>query len=208
MSDLDPAVLRELLDEALVMLWTSGPDGRGTWVNRRWEEFTGAGYGDVTWADCVEPQDLARLRPRFQDALLAQRGYNMEYRMRRHDGVYRWVLATATPRFAEDGTFLGYLGSSVDITDRRESERQLREGSLAMRTLYEVIAQVDRPFGEQIEALTGAYRVFVAQNAAEALGPLDAASIDGAAQAAATALRDHLLQEARPQAPPPNRFSQ
>ncbi|MBT4153591.1 MAG: hypothetical protein HOE53_02985 [Candidatus Magasanikbacteria bacterium] len=62
--------------------------------------------------------------------------------------------------------------------------------------------------GEQIEALTGAYRVFVAQNAAEALGPLDAASIDGAAQAAATALRDHLLQEARPQAPPPNRFSQ
>jgi PAS domain S-box-containing protein len=153
MSDLDPAVLRELLDEALVMLWTSGPDGRGTWVNRRWEEFTGAGYGDVTWADCVEPQDLARLRPRFQDALLAQRGYNMEYRMRRHDGVYRWVLATATPRFAEDGTFLGYLGSSVDITDRRESERQLREGSLAMRTLYEVIAQVDRPFGEQIEAL-------------------------------------------------------
>ena len=153
MNDLDPDVLRELLDEAPVMLWTSGPDGRGTWVNRRWEEFTGADYGDITWADCVEPQDLARLRPRFEEALLAQRGYSMEYRMRRHDGVYRWVLASATPRFGDDGAFLGYLGSSVDITDRRESERQLREGSLAMRTLYEVIAQVDRPFGEQIEAL-------------------------------------------------------
>ena len=149
----DPALLRDLLDTAPVMLWTSGPDGRGTWVNRRWEEFTGSRYGEMTWADCLEPSDLARLRPVFEDALKVQRGYRMEYRMRRHDGVYRWVMATATPRFGEDGEFLGYLGSSVDITDRREGERQLREGSLAIRTLYEVIAQVDRPFDEQIEAL-------------------------------------------------------
>ncbi len=150
---LDFDLQRALLDEAPVMLWTSGPDGRGNWVNRRWEEFTGYTWEEGGWAGTVEPGDLARLLPRFEEALLERRGYQMEYRMRRHDGVYRWVLATATPRFGDGGEFLGYLGSSVDITDRRESERRLREGSLALRTLYEVIAQVDRPFDEQIQAL-------------------------------------------------------
>ena len=150
---LDGELQRALLDEAPVMLWTSGPDGRGDWVNRRWVEFTGFAWRDGGWEAAVEPGDLARLLPRFDAALRGRRGYQMEYRMRRHDGVYRWVLATASPRFGSNGDFLGYLGSSVDITDRKEGERRLKEGSLALRTLYEVIAQVDRPFDEQIQAL-------------------------------------------------------
>jgi PAS domain S-box-containing protein len=124
---------RMLADAAPIFIWMAGPDKRCTFVNRRWLEFRGrtfdeeAGWG---WSEGIHADDAARARRTFDDAFDARQSFRMEYRLLRHDGAYRWLLDYGVPINDEDGTFVGFLGSCVDITPRRLAEQQ-REDLLA-----------------------------------------------------------------------------
>lgn len=124
------ARFRNLADNAPVMVWVTDADAACTYLNRNWYEFTGQteetalGFG---WLDATHPEDRAEAERTFLDANARREPFRLEYRIRRHDGAWRWAIDAAAPRFGPDRTFLGYVGSVIDITDRREAEVALAE---------------------------------------------------------------------------------
>src|SRR5437763_7191246 len=120
---------RTVANAAPVMIWMSGTDKACTFFNKGWLDFTGRkleqelGNG---WADGVHREDFDRWRDIYGNSFDARQPFTMEYRLRRNDGEYRWVLDSGTPRFAPNGTFLGYIGSCIDITERKRGEEKLR----------------------------------------------------------------------------------
>jgi PAS domain S-box-containing protein len=123
------ARFRTLADTAPVLIWMSGTDGLGNFFNRAWLEFTGrtmeqeAGNG---WTSGIHPDDHQRCLNVYLSNFQARRPFVMEYRLRRADGEYRWVLDNGVPRFDPQGGFTGFIGSCIDITERRENEEGLR----------------------------------------------------------------------------------
>ncbi|SOE01674.1 PAS domain S-box protein [Caenispirillum bisanense] len=118
---------RRLADTAPVMIWVTDDSGWCTYLNRRWYEFTGQTIEDgegFGWLDATHPADHEAAEVAFRDALAAHEGLRLEYRLRRADGTYRWVIDAAVPRFGADGSFLGHIGSVFDIDDRREAEER------------------------------------------------------------------------------------
>ena len=121
---------RLMADSAPVLLWVSDHDGRLVWFNQAWLDFTGrdpATEKGCGWVEGVHPDDLARVRACDAAAAGSRERFQVEFRLRRFDGVYRWVLETAAPRFGPDGSFAGYVGSCVDITDRKAAEQERAE---------------------------------------------------------------------------------
>jgi PAS domain S-box-containing protein len=120
---------RTMADNAPVMVWVTGPDGACTYLSKRWGEFTGQtadeglGFG---WLDCVHPDDRERAREAFLAASVRHEPFRLDYRVRRHDGEWRWAIDAAAPWFAPDGAFLGFIGSVIDITDRKRDEERLK----------------------------------------------------------------------------------
>jgi len=109
-----------MADTAPVMIWVAGPDKLCTFFNRGWLEFTGRTLDQEMgngWAESVHPEDLDRSLDIYSSSFDAHRAFKMEYRLRRADGEYRWVLDNGVPRFDSSGGLLGYIGSGVDITD-------------------------------------------------------------------------------------------
>jgi PAS domain S-box-containing protein len=121
------ARFRTLADSAPMMVWSSGTDRRCEFVNERWTGFTGLGIGHLPvdgWEPLVHPEDRDALVALYAAAFEAHQPFEMDHRFRRRDGEYRWVSTHGVPRFDADGTFLGVIGTSVDITDRRRAEEQ------------------------------------------------------------------------------------
>ena len=122
-------VSRGILDHAPAMIWVTAPDGRCTYLNPAWYRFTGQrapealGYG---WLEATHPDDRAEAERIFLDANTVRAPFQLEYRLRDASGAYRWVIDAGDPRFGEDGAFLGYVGSVVDIHDRHETEHRFR----------------------------------------------------------------------------------
>jgi PAS domain S-box-containing protein len=121
------ARFRTVANAAPVMIWMSGPDKLCTFFNKGWLDFTGRtleqelGNG---WAEGVHREDLDRCLDVYQNSFKARESFTMEYRLRRSDGEYRWVLDSGTPRFASDGAFIGYIGSCIDLTERKTAEEE------------------------------------------------------------------------------------
>jgi PAS domain S-box-containing protein len=119
---------RRMANTAPVLLWTCGTDKLCDYVNQSWLDFTGrpleAELG-TGWADCVHPEDLERCYKLFTESFDARQSFRMEYRLRRHDAEYRWVLDAGTPRFTENGEFEGYIGSAIDITELKLAEKAI-----------------------------------------------------------------------------------
>jgi PAS domain S-box-containing protein len=132
------AVLREtreseerfslVADTAPVLIWMSGTDKLRNYFNKPWLDFTGRSV-DVEfgngWLDGLHPEDLRRCTDTYLQAFDHQKEFRAEYRLRRHDGEYRWVLDIGVPRFDQDRSFVGYVGIGVDITDHRRAEEAL-----------------------------------------------------------------------------------
>ncbi len=122
------ARFRTLADTAPVLIWVSGPDKACTYVNKPWLAFTGRtpeqelGFG---WAEGVHPEDHGRCLKIYAEAFEARRPFSLEYRLRRADGDYRWVLGNGVPLVTPGGEFRGYIGSAVDITERKQAEEGL-----------------------------------------------------------------------------------
>ncbi len=120
---------RIMADTAPVMIWMSEPDTQCSFFNQPWLNFTGRTWEQEKgngWAEGVYPDDFDRCLETYLSAFAARRPFQMEYRLRRFDGVYRWILDTGVPRWSADGVFAGYIGSCIDITGRKEAEERLQ----------------------------------------------------------------------------------
>jgi PAS domain S-box-containing protein len=116
---------RLVANTAPVMIWMSGPDKGCTYCNQTWLDFTGRSMDQALghgWIESTHPQDRKRCMDMYVQAFDRGEEFTMEYRVRRHDGQYRWVLDSGRPRFSEDGSFAGYIGSCVDVTERKLAE--------------------------------------------------------------------------------------
>jgi PAS domain S-box-containing protein len=119
---------RNMADTAPVLIWVSGPDKLCTFFNKPWLDFTGRSMEQELgegWAAGVHPDDLDRCYHTYSSSFDARRRFEMEYRLRRADGEYRWVLDTGVPRFEPGGMFAGYIGSCIDITDFKLNQEQM-----------------------------------------------------------------------------------
>jgi PAS domain S-box-containing protein len=124
------ARFRAMADTAPVMIWMSGTDRLCTFFNKGWLDFTGRSLEQELgngWAESVHREDVDRCIGIYINSFDTRRSFTMEYRLRRRDGEYRWVLDSGAPRFASDGTFLGYIGSCIDITEHKRAEVEARK---------------------------------------------------------------------------------
>ncbi len=127
---------RTLADSAPVMVWTCGADRLVEWVNRPWLAYTGRTLAQERgqgWFDGVHDEDLERVTGIFDTAFDARMPFTMDYRLRRHDGSYRFISNHGVPRYAPDGSFLGYVGSCFDVHERKDLEERLAERTRALR---------------------------------------------------------------------------
>jgi PAS domain S-box-containing protein len=127
---------RTVADVAPVMIWMSGTDKEGVFFNKGWLEFTGRTVDQELgegWLKGIHAEDLANCLDVCGTAFGKREPFTVEFRLRRKDGEYRWLLDTGTPRFDADGLFLGYIGSCIDIGERKQSEldHQLQSMELA-----------------------------------------------------------------------------
>jgi PAS domain S-box-containing protein len=137
MSRDNDGLFRAVADKLPLLVWVSGSDKRWTYFNQAWLDFTGrpleSEIGD-SWADEVHPADLQHCLDRYARAFAHREPFIMEYRLRRHDGEYRWVFDKAAPLFEPDGSFAGYVGACVDVTEfrRDEAERNVANDRLRL----------------------------------------------------------------------------
>lgn len=140
---------RELADNAPVLIWRSGLTPACDWFNAVWLEFRGRtmeeeiGYGYV---DGVHPDDVPQGLETYVTAFEARQPFTQEFRMKRHDGVYRWFLDNGRPFYRADGSFAGYFGSCIDITEQKEAIAQkdlmLRELQHRVRNNMQLVSSL------------------------------------------------------------------
>jgi PAS domain S-box-containing protein len=139
------ALFRTMADTAPVLIWMSGTDTLCTFFNKPWLEFTGRtleqeqGNG---WTEGVHPDDIQRCLDTYLSAFYAHRDFHMEYRLRRADGEYRWIVDAGVPRFKQSNDFAGYVGSCFDLTERKRAEEALRESENKFSTAFQATPSV------------------------------------------------------------------
>jgi PAS domain S-box-containing protein len=169
------ARFRTMADTAPVMIWIADTNKNATYFNQQWLEFTGRpleqeiGSG---WTSGIHPLDLDGSMKLFDAAFDSREPFRMEYRLRRADGTYRWVIDSGTPRLSPTGEFLGYIGSSVDITDRKESEAALVFAHEALENAYAEVNHLKTQLEEENIYLQE--EIKLQQNFGEIIGSSDA----------------------------------
>jgi PAS domain S-box-containing protein len=119
------AWFEQLANAVPTIVWVTEPDGRCTFLSRRWYEFTGQTQEqalDSGWLGAVHPEDRPTAQARFRVALERREAFELDYRLRRADGGWRWCIDMGVPRIGEDGAFLGHVGNVIDITERKLAE--------------------------------------------------------------------------------------
>jgi diguanylate cyclase (GGDEF)-like protein/PAS domain S-box-containing protein len=121
-----------VLEEFPTLIWRSGLDGRFDYFNKTWLAFTGRSLqqelGD-NWMSGIHSSEAQKFNRVYQSSFRARKAFEIEFRLRRYDGVYRWVINTGRPFFDLEGKFAGYIGSCLDITEQKEVEEKLRDMS-------------------------------------------------------------------------------
>ena len=121
---------RQMANNAPVMIWLSGLDKKRNFVNKTWLEFTGqherSAHGEK-WKDAVHPDDLQTYESVYDSSFMQRTTFQVEYRLRRHDGEYRWMLDIGKPSFSSDNIFLGYIGSSTELHDKKLAQDELEQ---------------------------------------------------------------------------------
>lgn len=160
------ARFQAMADTAPVLIWMTGCDGQCNFFNKPWLDFTGrtmeqeVGLG---WVDGVHPDDVKGCFDGFLPAFEARRPFSMEYRLKRADGEYRWVIESGIPRYTGGGEFAGYIGSNIDITERKRAEEErerLRQAQADLAhmnrvtTMGELTASLSHEIKQPIAAAT------------------------------------------------------
>jgi PAS domain S-box-containing protein len=192
------ARFRNMADNTPVIMWVTDPNGYCTYLNRGWYEFTGQseqdalGYG---WLDATHPDDRPAAEQVFVEANAAQRPFRLEYRLRRADDTYRWAIDTASPRFGTEGEYLGYVGSVIDIDERREAEDAQRRTNTLLAAVMESVPGVvyakDRA-GRMLAANRGTTEL-VGKPLSEIIGRTDREFLDDPAEATAVMANDRRI---------------
>ena len=124
---------RRLAEAIPFLIWMSGPDQKFTWFNKPWLDFVGMSMAEAQnggWSKHIHPDDVGLANETYRSAFEARESFSMEYRLRRHDGVYRWILDQGNPAYGLAGTFTGYIGSCMDITESKNHAAALKEANL------------------------------------------------------------------------------
>ncbi len=166
---------RRMADSAPVLIWISGTDKQCTWFNQQWLAFTGrtmneeAGNG---WTEGVHPEDLRAYLDTYSAAFDARKEFQADYRLRRYDGEWSWVASQGVPSFAIDGSFLGYIGTCVDIADRKSAQAQLAHSQQRIAGIVEsardAIISIDT--GQRIVLFNAAAEQMFQRSSADVLG--------------------------------------
>jgi formate hydrogenlyase transcriptional activator len=149
---------RVMVDTIPALVWCTLPDGSNEFHNQRWHDYTGLPEGaehGLGWRVAYHPEDMERLLNEFQSIVASGAPGEMEARLRRFDGEYRWFLIRAVPFRDETGTIIYWYGSSTDIEDRKRAEEKLRQDERELRRITDAIAQtivVQNPDGVAIYA--------------------------------------------------------
>ena len=133
---------RVMADATPVLMWMSGVDKLCTFFNKPWLEFTGRSMEQELgngWTDGVHADDLQKCFKTYTEAFDARQPFVMQYRLRRHDGEYRWVADQGVARYNAQGEFAGYIGSCVDVTELVSKDEALRESEERMRLAAEAV---------------------------------------------------------------------
>ena len=142
-NTLSGTAYRLLVEHSPVLIWRATPDKKCDYFNQVWLDFTGRTLAQEVgdgWAEGVHPDDLGRCFEIYVSHFDRRKPFEMEYRLKRHDGVYRWIFDRGVPYTDDNGTFLGYIGSCVDVTERREAEQRSREMA-AERATHDALRQ-------------------------------------------------------------------
>jgi PAS domain S-box-containing protein len=164
-----------MADCSPILLWMSGPDANCTFFNHTWLAFTGRRLEQergVGWAEGVHCEDLQACLGGYLDAFARREPFELEYRLRRADGEYRWLLDHGVPRYDAGGRFLGFIGSCVDISDVRTTQQALRKSQLRLRSILDAATESIiglRPDGS-IDAFNAAAERMFGFRAEEVLG--------------------------------------
>ncbi|HWL95305.1 MAG TPA: PAS domain S-box protein [Phycisphaerae bacterium] len=135
------AHLQLIADTAPVLMWIADESKARTWFNRPWLSFVGRSLEEEKgqgWTHSVHPDDLTRYLSVFESGFDERRPFKIEYRQRKHDGEFRWVLAQGTPLFDSNGVFTGFVGCCTDIHDKKETEHELRRSVERTESLYQL----------------------------------------------------------------------
>ena len=127
-----------MADAAPVMIWMADAGAQRTFLNKPWLDFTGRSLTDEAgdgWLEGVHEQDRSACVGTYLAAFRERQPFEIEYRLRRADGVFRWVIDRGAPRIDADGRFAGYIGACVDVTALKQSEARLRESESRLRRL-------------------------------------------------------------------------
>jgi PAS domain S-box-containing protein len=131
---------RRVIDRAPVMLWTARPDTTLDYLNQNCVDFTGLPIEKLLnegWLDVVHPEDRQSCMDIYVPAIEARRPFVMEYRVRCADGSWRWLLGSGVPKQGPDGSYSGYVGCDVDITERKNGEEEIRQLAGSLLTAHE-----------------------------------------------------------------------
>jgi two-component system, cell cycle sensor histidine kinase and response regulator CckA len=176
------------------MVWTLTADGSCDYVNARWLEFTGrqttAELGDG-WADRLHPDDRPAALSQIQAAIAQRTPFQAEFRMRRHDGQYRWLLDIGAPRFGRDGAFLGVVGVATDVTDRRQLEQRLGRAERA-QAIGQLAGGIAHDFNNLLTGIIGHVALLQEEPGLSPLAREDLAQIQRSADRAASLTRQLL----------------
>ena len=133
---------RTMADNAPAMLWVTDPNGNCNFLSKSWYEFTGQTNEEsrgLGWTKAVHPDEQKKAADLFMEASLERKFFNLEYRLRRYDGTYRWAIDAGQPYFSETGEFLGFIGSVIDIHERKEVEEDLQQSEGRFRAAVQAV---------------------------------------------------------------------
>ncbi|HXD32498.1 MAG TPA: sigma-54-dependent Fis family transcriptional regulator [Pyrinomonadaceae bacterium] len=138
------ARLRKIIDTIPTLAWCNLSDGSNDFVNQRWSDYTGLSQAEVKRVGCkvaIYPEDLPKWLEQWRALIASGKGGEIEARLRRHDGAYRWFLIRVEPLPEESGEILRWYGTNTDIEDRKRTEEKLREDEREIRRITDAIAQ-------------------------------------------------------------------
>jgi PAS domain S-box-containing protein len=151
--DQDSHIVREsegrfrlVANAAPTLIWMSGTDKLCTYFNKPWLDFTGRTIDEELgngWAEGVHEDDFQRCLQTYTESFNRRERFEMEYRLRRHDGEYRWILDIGVPRYGEDGSFAGYIGSCIDVTERKRADEARFRHAAIVESSEDAIISMD-----------------------------------------------------------------
>jgi formate hydrogenlyase transcriptional activator len=157
------AKLRQVIDAIPTLVWCNLPDGPNEFLNKRWHDYTGLSPGESHgwgWQVAFHPEDLPLLMEKWRELLISGEPGEIEARLRRFDGVYRWFLICVEPLHDEAGQIVRWYGTSTEIEDRKQAQDRLRQENVALKRAEERIRGQEAELRQMLELVPQLVAVF------------------------------------------------